>query len=381
MAGQAPGSSGLEPASQRSTRKREHPPSTNAQVIADSCRRTSRVEVVELEFTLRLRGTRERALSRSQSTVMVTGGAGFVGVTAVRRIAATGRHVAVVDKRSDGAERLSGVVGRDRIDSTDLTDGGATRACFLRWKPDVVVHLAAIHFIPYCNANPAETILTNAYATQNVLDACVAAGCNRVILASTADVYAVSDEPHRETDPVEPSNIYGLTKRLSEDVCRLWRSGEPGQRRLDILRLFNVIGPGETNPHLLPDIIAGAKRGALTLGNVDTRRDFVGVEEVADVIARLVDRADATELTMNVGTGRTTDARELVAIVNEFLASNLEIGVDPSRLRVSDRPVLCADTSLLDEQFPERHRSDLASAVLSTLRADGDVLLRSSLPQ
>lgn len=313
---------------------------------------------------------------------MVTGGAGFVGLTVVRRLANAGHRIVVVDKRADGLERLSGLIEPDRLDTTDLTDAEATAACFRRWRPEVAVHLAAIHFIPYCTAHPAETVLTNVYGTQNVLDGCAATECDHVVFASTADVYAVSDEPHREVDSLEPGNVYGLSKQVSEGLCRLWRHGRP-EARLDILRLFNVVGPGETNPHLLPDIMAGAKRGELTLGNTDTRRDFVDVEEIADVIASLVDRGQdrgqSGELTMNVGTGRATDARELVDIVNSFLATPLDIGVDPERLRVSDRPILCADTSLLDEQMPDRHRSDLSSAVLRALRADEKVQLRRGI--
>ena len=76
-----------------------------------------------------------------------------------------------------------------RVLEADLTDAEATRRAFAGLKPQIVFHLAAIHYIPECNADPARALRVNVEATQNVLDAAVAAGAEHFLTASTGAIY------------------------------------------------------------------------------------------------------------------------------------------------------------------------------------------------
>jgi UDP-glucose 4-epimerase len=108
-------------------------------------------------------------------------------------------------------------------------------------------------------------------------------------------------------------------------------------------RLFNVFGPGETNPHVLPDILRQLREGnVLRLGNLDPRRDYVHARDVADALVRC-GAHDGPETIFNVGTGVGTSVRELVATLADVLGRSLRIEQDPARVRPVERMHLVAD--------------------------------------
>ena len=276
---------------------------------------------------------------------VVIGGAGFVGHHLVARLVDDGRPVVVLDDFSRGSlERLGrrATDPRVRIVRGDVTDGACVRGVLAEHRPDVVFHLAAHHFIPYCVAHPSETLQVNVVGTQRVLDALAVVPDARLVFASTADVYRPSAAPHREDDPIVTTNVYGASKRCCEDLFTCARRLDPG-RRILVARLFNVFGPGETNPHVLPDVLAHLGRGdVLPLGNVEPRRDYVHARDVADAFVRLA-AYRGPETVFNVGTGVGTSVVELVEELGRILGRRLRIERDPARVRPVERMHLVAD--------------------------------------
>ena len=187
---------------------------------------------------------------------LVTGGCGFVGSALCSQLMETGHEVVALDDLRLGSEDSlpTGVP----LTVADVRDPALERI-LVAHRPDVVFHLAAIHFVPACEDEPAEAISVNVEGTQRVLAASAAAGAAAVVLASSAAVYAPSPAPHRETSALGPTDVYGHTKLWAEQLASLHnaRTGQP----IGVARLFNVYGPGETNPHLIPTIIEQARRG------------------------------------------------------------------------------------------------------------------------
>lgn len=290
--------------------------------------------------------------------VIVTGGAGFVGVPVARRFLSHGLEVHVIDNFERGSRaRLETLeFGRTlTIHEADIRDRERIAAIFDAVQPDVVVHLAAHHFIPFCEANPGETLEVNLLGTQHVLDASARAAVQRFVFASTGDVYRPAEAPHKETDVVEPGSVYGLSKLLGETLVRNWSTARPVRGHVVIARLFNVFGPGETNPHLIPEIMAQLRHGdVLRLGNTRPRRDYVWVEDVADALLALLEAeaADRDLLTVNVGTGVSASAAEIVEMLTRLTGRSIVVEPDPARMRKTDRPNLQANPEMLRRVRP-----------------------------
>ncbi|HLO78610.1 MAG TPA: NAD-dependent epimerase/dehydratase family protein, partial [Magnetospirillum sp.] len=241
--------------------------------------------------------------------VLVTGGAGFVG----RRLAALlarDRQVTVVDDLSAGLP-MPEAGGNLACHVGDIRDPAAMAALMADVSPQAVIHLAALHHIPSCENDPRRAMDINVVGFQTVLDACARAGCGRVVLASSGAVYDWGDGGALdENASIRPCDVYSVTKATNEQQLALWaaRTGGSGT----IARLFNLIGPNDPNGHLIPDILgrlssAGAAPVRLRLGNLETRRDFVDVNDAAEAFAALLDRAPwrpAGTDTFNICSGR-----------------------------------------------------------------------------
>ena len=235
--------------------------------------------------------------------VLVTGGAGFIGSHVVDELVARGDDVHVIDNFFNGRrEHLS--LPADRIHEGDLRDAPWMAKTLAAIAPQRVFHLAAIHFIPYCNDHPTEAVMINIQGTQNLLDGLAGTPAERLFFASTAAVYPPKEGEHLETDPIDPMDVYGATKAAGEALVRGWAAGSG--KAVAIGRLFNAVGHRETNPHLLPDIMDQLNAGVRTLhlGNLDPRRDFIDARDMARAILAASDSVGSGWDVFNIGANR-----------------------------------------------------------------------------
>ena len=141
------------------------------------------------------------------------------------------------------------------------------------------------------------------------------------------------------------------------------------ERNLDgrIVRLFNVVGPGETNPHVLPAIFAQVLKGARTLhlGNCHPRRDYIHVRDAADGFAAVVLSGPAQQGVdiVNLGTGQTHSVYDVVEKLGELVGEPLRIEHDSARMRASDRPFLAASIERIRQSYGWSPRLTLGDAL------------------
>jgi UDP-glucose 4-epimerase len=280
---------------------------------------------------------------------LVTGGCGFVGSALVRRLLAESCEVVVVDDLSRGSPDNFGP-DRDQVlvVREDVTNG--LGQIFASFRPQAVFHLAALHFIPDCDAAPAHCLRVNVDGTRAVLEATAALGHRAsLVLASSAAVYAPAGGPLREQeDSLGPVDVYGSSKRWAEELAASFAVGTG--TAVGIARLFNVFGPGETNAHLIPSLICQLKAGDLVrLGDLSSKRDYVFVDDVAEALLRLARYASGgRSATVNIGSGRAYAGHEVVQAVLGLTPCQAGVApvIDPGRLRPVDRPMLLADPTL-----------------------------------
>lgn len=282
--------------------------------------------------------------------VLVTGGTGFIGSYVTRRLLDDGADVHALDNGFTGSEDL--VPDAVTVHDADVRDADATADVVTNVDPDVIIHLAAIHFIPYCNENPEEAFDVNTLGTRHILDAARELdSLERVVNTSTAAVYEPAPGPHREDEGINPMDIYGRTKLVAEDEARLFNvdTGVPTVSA----RLFNVYGTRETNSHLIPAILEQIVDGSRTieLGNLKPARDFIHASDVADALVTLATEFDGDHPAYNVGTGTEHTVREVVEAISAALGEEITIEQDEERVRESDRPHLEPDVSRLEEEF------------------------------
>jgi UDP-glucose 4-epimerase len=280
----------------------------------------------------------------SQRTVLVTGGAGFIGSELVRQLLGEGSTVAIYDNLSFGHVTNLPQHSNLQFENGDLTDSAHVRSFVRTFAPDKVFHLAALHFIPYCMAHPQETMRTNVEGTSNVLEACKSSSVTTVVCASTAAVYGIQETPHAEVDLVDPIDIYGLSKLCTEHLVKLFHR-ETGIR-CGIARLFNAYGPRETNPHLIPEIVKQLAAGnRIELGNLAPKRDYIHTSDLCRALRLMADAQNFQLDTFNVGTGQGYSARDLIELFSDLSQTEITVVSTEGRRRATERQNLVADVT------------------------------------
>jgi GDP-4-dehydro-6-deoxy-D-mannose reductase len=258
--------------------------------------------------------------------VFVTGADGFVGRVLLARLRAQGDEA----------------VGSDRGD-LDVADGPRVRAALAAARPDAVVHLAAVSFVPDAEQDRARAFRVNYLGTRNVLAAAAAeAPRARVLLASSSTVYgsaAPGAPPFDEAAPLRPENAYARTKAAGDLLGAAFAA-----RGLAVWRArpWNHTGAGRPDRFVessiarqLAEIEAGRRPPRLALGALDSLRDFLHVEDVVDAYLALL-RSDAAPGAYNVASGAGVTIRALLERLLALSRVRPEVVVDPSRLRPPD---------------------------------------------
>lgn len=275
----------------------------------------------------------DRAAPQSPpDTVLVTGGCGFIGANLVRRLAAVGREVVVLDDLSTGRpERLKGTAARLRVG--DVRDRAALEAA-LRGV-SAVVHLAAQTSLPGSIADPAADFDLNVRGAWTTLDAARRAGVRTFVLASSGAVLGTAAAPRTEATVPLPATPYGAGKLAAEAYCTAYAACY-GMNCV-ALRLANVYGPfSDGKSSVVARFLRDAReRGVLTVdGTGRQTRDFVHAGDVCAAFAAALDTPAAGGRVFQIGSGVETSVLELAERLRALLAAagrRVDIRFGPSR--------------------------------------------------
>ncbi len=302
------------------------------------------------------------------ATVLVTGGAGYVGSHTCVALLQAGHEVAVVDSLANSSagaiDAVAGITGcRPRFDAVDCRDEVALEKIIAEVRPDAVFHFAGLKSVPESVKDPLRYYRHNLESAAVLLSVMNRAGAHRIVFSSSATVYGVPDElPVAETASLRPCNPYGWTKLMVERMITDMVEADP-RWSAALLRYFNPVGahpsgligedpggvPGNLMPYLLQ--VAVGRRPALPLYGTDyptpdgtARRDYIHVMDLADGhLAALgnLESSAGQAMICNLGTGRAVSVLEVIEAMEKVSGHSLPHEVCDRR--PGDVPELWAD--------------------------------------
>lgn len=304
----------------------------------------------------------------SGKRVMVTGGAGFIGSTLVRELISQGAQVVVLDNFYSGSEsNLTDVLDKIKIIRGDIRDSELQKM-LVNEGIEYLFNLAAEPFIPRCYERPTRFFEINANGTLNVLMACKEAGVKRIVHYSSSEVYGgAKTDKMDESHPTLPLSTYAVSKLASDRLCYTLHHEQ--EIPVVILRQFNVYGPRETHPYIIPELITQLnKSNKLKLGNIKASRDLTFVTDAAKASAELIKTKEAEGEAINVGAGRDYTVEELANQIGKLMGhDSIEIETEKSRLRPLDVERLCCDASKMKKLTGWEPTVDLETGLKHTI--------------
>lgn len=281
--------------------------------------------------------------NKSGRLMLVTGGAGFIGSHIVEALVTRGDQVRVLDNFSTGKmDNLEGLgngslePGRDfQVIYGDIRDYRDVEKAAS--GADGIFHEAALGSVPRSIEDPVTTQNVNADGTLNVFTAARNRAVPRVVYASSSSVYGdTATLPKREGCEGKPLSPYALTKRVNEEFGRLFR--ELYGLETVGLRYFNVYGPRQDPegpyaaviPRFVSALLAGER--PVIYGDGSQSRDFTYVEDTVEANLLAMDASsEACGSAFNVGSGDRTTVIDLLNVIQDLLAVNIEPCFEPAR--------------------------------------------------
>jgi len=303
----------------------------------------------------------------SEGTTLVTGASGFVGQHLLTRL--RGRHVIGWHHPQQPAPASSpGVTWR----AVDVVEREAVESALGLDAPDEIYHLAGAPQVDTSWQNVVPHLRTNAIGTYHLLEAVQRLNLScRMLVVTSAQIYQSSDDPIDEDAPMVPPTPYGLSK-LAQDQLALRAAREDG---LDVVlaRPFNHTGPGQQPAYAVPSfarqiarIEAGLAPPVITVGNLDSRRDITDVRDVIDAY-RLMMQSAPPGRPYNVCSGRAWRIGDLLEELLQRSRADIEVSVDPSRLRPHDVPVIQGDATRIRSELGWAPRTTVEETLRDTL--------------
>jgi len=293
-------------------------------------------------------------------TLLITGGAGYVGSHTAGVLAAGGRRVVVLDNLRTG--HRAAVPQGVEFHPIDLADAAALATLFQAHRFGAILHFAALSIVGESMADPLRYLGDNPANAVNLLRAAAANGVKRFVLSSTAALFDQGGErPIDEATPIVPGNPYGESKYFIERMLH-WADRTLGIRSA-CLRYFNAAGAhpdglnGEDHrpeTHLIPLVIQAAlgRRAKITVFGEDYAtpdgtciRDYVHVMDLADAHIAVLETLKTRSVRYNLGTGRGHSVREVIRAVEEV--GGRRVPVESGPRRAGDPAMLVADPSAI----------------------------------
>lgn len=281
-------------------------------------------------------------------SVLVTGGAGYIGSHTVYKLIEEGRDVVIIDNLETG--HMEAINPKAKFYKGDIRDKEFLNKVFSSENIEAVIHFAANSLVGESMKNPLKYYDNNVYGTKVLLESMLNNGINKIVFSSTAATYGEPEKlPIEETDKTEPSNTYGETKLAMEKMFK-WTSKAHNLKYVS-LRYFNACGAhysgniGEAhNPetHLIPIVlqVPNGQREHVNIFGEDYNtkdgtcvRDYIHVTDLAQAHILAVDYLlnGGESNIFNLGNGKGFTVKEVIEVARKVTGNSIPAVVSPRR--------------------------------------------------
>ena len=292
-------------------------------------------------------------------TILVTGGAGYIGSHTCKALAADGSLPVTLDNLYRGHHWA---VKWGPFIEGDILDNKIISKAFEEYHPKAVIHFAALAYVGESVVDPGKYYNNNIIGTLSLLDAMRRFGCRHIIFSSTCSTFGIPDNlPINEMHPQKPINPYGHSKLMIEQILKDYEQAY-GIKHV-ILRYFNAAGADpdseigefhEPETHLIPLAIQTAlgQHPHLKIFGTDypthdgtAIRDYIHVTDLADAHIRSLETLleSNRSFNLNLGNGKGYSVKEVISAVQEV--SNKSVPIMETERRLGDPPILIADAT------------------------------------
>lgn len=285
---------------------------------------------------------------------LITGITGFVGSHLAEYLLALGNvEVFGIFRWRSRTENIEHIASKIKLYECDSKDATAMREVVRKVRPDRIYHLAAQSYVPMSWVAPAETLITNIISQVNLFEAVRAEGIDcRIQIAGSSEEYGLvlpNELPIRETNPLRPISPYGVSK-VAQDLL-----GYQYFKSYDMFivrtRAFNHTGPRRGNVFAtsnfakqIAEIEKGKKEPIIYVGNLEAVRDFTDVRDMVVAYYLSLEKGEKGEV-YNICSGKGYKLKEVLDILLTLSKKEIEIKVDPKRMRPSDVELLAGDAT------------------------------------
>jgi len=290
--------------------------------------------------------------------ILITGITGFVGSHLAELALKNGAEVFGTYRWRSRMDNITHILDKIRLVECDLRDATSVRNAVKEAKPDWIFHLAAQSYVPTSWTAPADTMHINVIGTINLFEAIrqLEIDC-RVLNAGSSEEYGLQFEhelPIKETNQLRPLSPYAVSK-VAQDLLG-WQYYRSYGMFIVRTRAFNHSGPRRPEAFVdsgfawqIARIEAGLQEPTIYVGNLEAKRDFTDVRDIARAYWMALERGQAGEV-YNICSGKAWSIREILETLLKMTNVRVEIRQDPSRMRPSDVPVLVGDSTKFRQQ-------------------------------
>lgn len=293
---------------------------------------------------------------------LVTGGFGFAGRHLATHLVQCGDDVALTYlPKVENIEQEIGVSVPKVVQSIalDVTDKKAVDNVVSLMRPDVIYHLAAVTYVPEAQDDPKRTFDINLGGTENIIDAVAKHSPEtRILFIGSSHSYGEprpGSLPQTELSELRPSNVYSLSKTYADLACYC----ASVSRAVDVVRIrpFQHTGPGQSERFALSsfakqvaEIKLGLREQEVLVGNLEVKRDY---SDVSDIVRGYREAAlnGKTNEVYNLCSGESVALESLLKLLIERSGEEIEIKVDPSRVREGDVPDVYGSYARANKDF------------------------------